>query len=112
MKTYITPGQAISVLPDGESIHTFYNPGFGLVGADWSRSDIIDKLNNSEIIELTGPAARKMNHGICAYDKTAKYQSDILFIETDEPRISELEKKLEGMDDDNYPLEGGFERCG
>ena len=99
MKTYITPGQAISVLPDGESIHTFYNPGFGLVGADWSRSDIIDKLNNSEIIELTGPAARKMNHGICAYDKTAKYQSDILFIETDETRLSELERVLKDGDD-------------
>lgn len=97
MKIYITPEQAISVLPDGESIHTFYNPGFGFVGADWSRSDIIDKLHKSEIIELTGPAARKMNHGICAYDKTTKYQSEILFIETDEPRISELEKKLEGM---------------
>lgn len=36
-KIYITAEQAISVLPDGDSVHTFYNPGFGLVGADWSK---------------------------------------------------------------------------
>ena len=99
MKTYITAEQAISVLPDGESIHTFYNPGFGLVGADWDKADITDKLRRSDIIELTGPAARGMNHGICTYRKDAKYQSDILFIETDEVRVSVLENELEALKD-------------
>lgn len=99
MKTYITPEQAISVLPDGDSVHTFYNPGFGLVGADWSKADITDKLRGSDIIELTGASAREMSHGICAYSKDAKYQSDILFIETDETRISELERELEALYD-------------
>ena len=99
MKKYITPEQAISVLPDGDSVHTFYNPGFGLVGADWSRADIEDKLKASDIIELTGPVARRMGHGICAYSKNAIYQSDILYIETDETRISGLEKELEALKD-------------
>lgn len=99
MKTYITPEQAISVLPDGDSVHTFYNPGFGLVGADWSKEDITDKLRSSDIIELTGPSARGMRHGICTYSKDTKYQGDILFIETDEARISELERELEALND-------------
>ena len=99
MRTYITIEQAISVLPDGDTVHTFYNPGFGLVGADWSKEDITDKLRSSDIIELTGPSARGMGHGICAYSKDAKYQSDILFIETDEARASALEKELEAMKD-------------
>ena len=99
MKAYITTEQAISVLPDGDSVHTFYNPGFGLVGADWSKEDITDKLRGSDIIELTGPGARGMNHGICAYNKDAKFQSDILFIETDEARVSALEKELEALKD-------------
>lgn len=95
MKTYITADQAISVLPEGDSVHTFYNPGFGLVGADWSREDIIEKIRSSEIVELTGKIARGMKHGICAYNKDTKFQSDILFIETDEEKISALEKELE-----------------
>lgn len=97
MKAYISPEQAISVLPDGDSVHTFYNPGFGLVGADWSKEEIVDKLRNSDRIELTGPMARNMGHGICAYSKDAKYQSDILFIETDEARVSRLEEELEAL---------------
>jgi len=99
MRIYITTEQAISVLPDGDTVHTFYNLGFGLVGADWSKEDIRDKLRSSDIIELTEPAARGMNHGICAYSKDAKYQSNILFIETDEARVSALENELEALKD-------------
>ena len=90
MKTYITKDQAISVLPDGDSVHTFYNPGFGLVGADWSRKDIINKIQGSEIVELTGEIARGMGHGICVYNEDTKLHSDILFIETDESKLSAI----------------------
>lgn len=100
VKTYITFEQAIKVLPDGESVHTFYNPRFGLVGADWDKNEVIDKLRKSDIIELTGEKARGTGHGICAYDKTTKYQDDILFIETDESLLSELEKELEANHDE------------
>ena len=99
MKAYITTEQAISVLPDGDTVHTFYNPGFGLVGADWSKEDITDKLRRSDIIELTGPAARGMGHGICAYNKDTKCESDILFVETDEERLAVLEQKMEALKD-------------
>jgi len=99
MKIYITTEQAISVLPDGDTVHTFYNPGFGLVGADWSKEDITDKLRRSDIIELTGPVARGMGHGMCVYNKDTKWQSDILFVETDEERVAALEKELEALKD-------------
>lgn len=99
MKKYITVEQAISVLPEGDSVHTFYNPGFGLVGADWSKAEIIDKLRGNDIIELTGSVARGMGHGICTYNKDTKFQRDILFIETDEARVSALEKELEQGDE-------------
>lgn len=95
MKAYITKEQAVSILPDGDSIHTFYNPGFGLAGADWGRADLLDKLEKSDILELTGPTARGMGHGLCAYDKTEKGRGNILFIETDEGKLAELEKSLE-----------------
>ena len=100
MRTYITIEQAISVLPDGDAVHTFYNPGFGLVGADWSKEDITDKLRRSDIIELTGPAARGTGHGMCAYNNDTKYHDDILFIETDEERLAALEQEMEALKDD------------
>lgn len=101
MRTYITIEQAISVLPDGDAVHTFYDPGFGFVGADWSKEDITDKLRRSDIIELTGPVARGMGHGMCVYNKDTKWQSDILFVETDEERVAALEKELEALKDGN-----------
>lgn len=87
MRKYITFDEAVSLLPNEEEIHTFYNTSFGLLGADWRRAEIIDKLQKSEIIELTGETARSMGHGMCAYNKDTKYQKDILFIQTDEEKL-------------------------
>jgi len=98
MKSYITAEQAINILPDGDSIHTFINGGFGLMGADWSKDSLIDKLQKSDCIELSGEMAKNMKHGLCAYDKTAKYQSDLLFIETDSERLAQLETEKGGED--------------
>ena len=103
MRTYITAEQAVSILPDGEHIHTFINGGLGLCGADWSRADIIDKLNKSDKIELTGEMAKSMKHGIAAYNDTAKYQSELLFIETDMGKLAVLEA---GLPIANSPAEG------
>lgn len=93
MRKYITKEQAIHVLPDGDFVHTFYNYEFGLVGADLSKDEIIDKINSSEIIELTGENARKMGHGMCLYDKNTKWHSEILFVETDEEKLTETDKR-------------------
>lgn len=90
-KRYITFEEAVSLLPDGECVHTFYNNSFGLLGADWSKDEIIDKLRKSDVIELTGSQARAMKHGMCAYNNDTKYHSDILFIETDADRLEEMD---------------------
>lgn len=90
-KRYITYEEAVNLLPDGEYVHTFYNNALGLVGADWSKDEILDKLRNSEIIELTGSQARAMKHGMCAYNKDTKWHSDILFIETDVERLEKFD---------------------
>ena len=62
-KRFLTAEEAISILPDGEYVHTTYQTGFVFVGADWDREDIIDKIQNSEKREITGPNARAMGHG-------------------------------------------------
>lgn len=93
MKYYLKYDEAVSLLPNSENIHTFMNASFGLIGADWSKEDILDKLKQADnVIELTGESARGMGHGMCVYSKNAKYQSEILFIQTDEDKLSEFEQ--------------------
>ena len=95
-KRYITFEEAVSLLPDGEYVHTFYNATFGLIGADWSKDEILDKLRKSDVIELTGSLARSMGHGMCAYNNDAKWHSEILFIETDVERLEEMDGGEDG----------------
>lgn len=100
MKYYLNYDEAVSLLPNKEAIHTFYNAAFGFVGADWSKEEILNKLKEADIvIELTGEQARAMKHGMCAYSKNAKYQSEILFIETDEEKLTAFEQA--------HPIEKG-----
>lgn len=94
-KIFLTMEQAKSVLPDGDSIHTFVNPGFGLVGADWSRKDILNRLRSVNRIEICGDNAKRMGHGICAYNDGCAHDS-VLFIETDMGSLEKLEKQLKG----------------
>lgn len=93
MKAFVTAEQAIAILPEGETVHTFFNSPLMLAGADWSRADVEDKIRNSDFRELTGPGAKSMHHGLCAYNKGAT-QADILFIETDDAKLETLEAQL------------------
>lgn len=95
-KRLLTAEEAISLLPDTDEIHTQIQSGMMFVGADWSRDDIIDKIQKSEICELTGPIARGMGHGLALYNKNAKYQRDILFVETDKERLNAFDPQEEG----------------
>lgn len=94
-RIFLTVEQAESVLPDGDSIHTFFNPGFGLLGADWSRKDIRDRLRSVNRIEICGDNAKRTGHGICAYNEGCSHDS-VLFIETDMDKLDKLEKQLGG----------------
>lgn len=91
MKKIITSEEAIELLPEGDEIHTFYNMGAMLIGADWEREEVIEKLEAVDVIELTGECARSMEHGICAYNHGC-LQDEVLFIETDAEHGIECEE--------------------
>ncbi len=58
---------AVTMLPDGPQIHTFVNPGVGMVvGADWDRDEILELLKTGKP-ELSGEQATRMGHGIVAW---------------------------------------------
>lgn len=86
-RRYLTADEAIGLLPDGEEIHTQVQQGMVFFGAHWSREDIIDKIRKSDVREITGPRARRMGHGLALYNNDVKWQSEILFVETDKDRL-------------------------
>ena len=90
MRVSLTAEQAISVLPEGKNVHTFADANFGIVGTDWSRENIIKRLECADHIELSGEIARAMNHGIYIYDKDANAE-ELIFIETNEEKLAALE---------------------
>lgn len=98
MKKFLTVEQAISLLPEGETIHTFYG-GVALIGADWERQEVIDKLKSVDKIEIAGEMARNMGHGLAVYNNDAKYMSDILFVETDKRKLDAFDPIMESTMD-------------
>lgn len=71
--------EAVALLPDGDTIHTFLDGGVSLIGADWDRSAILALLRDAHPeIEVTGPAAQSMGHGMAAY----RADGTPVFIET------------------------------
>lgn len=94
-KRFISVREAIALLPASEFVHTFYNEPFGLVGADWTKSEIMDEIRRADIIELTGEGARNLKHGIAIYKKGTKRQDEILFIETDPERLEAFDPQDE-----------------
>ena len=67
-RIFLSKDQAIAMLPQGQTIHVFRNQGLLLVGADWSRSEIIDLLVHSKTIEIGGSQCRALGHPIAAFD--------------------------------------------
>lgn len=111
MKKFLTSEEAIELLPDGDEIHTFYNFPMGLVGADWRREDIIEKLKGeNNQIEVCGESARALNHGICVYSKGETIQSNILFIETNMDKLNELDPLPEKNDEQAAGVESHSEK--
>jgi hypothetical protein len=74
----LTYDEAVALLPDGDSIHTFLDGGGIPVGADWERSAILALLEETERRELTGPGAQSMGHGLAAF----RADGTPVFIET------------------------------
>lgn len=89
----LTFAEAVKLLPEGDTIHTFFNLHNILVGSDWSLAEVLNKLGEEGVrIELTGEKARETGHGMCVHPKKdTYYKSDILFIETDPERLKEVE---------------------
>lgn len=71
----VTTAQAIAMLPDGDYIHTFRNPGGMLIGSDWDRAAVVAAISSNDC-ELSGGMAMSMGHGLFVADERG------LFVQT------------------------------
>jgi hypothetical protein len=65
-RVYLTKEQAVSMLPDGDTIHTFLSNSIALIGADWDRIKIIKAIADCKC-EIGGEACKAMNHGLVVH---------------------------------------------
>ena len=80
----LTYDQAVSLLPEGDSIHTMKGSGF-FVGCDWSRESILKAIADSPTLELSGLFARGMRHGL-----KVMHNGSAMFVETVPERVDAL----------------------
>jgi hypothetical protein len=78
-RVLLTDEEAIAMLPDGDTVHTFRQSAAGvLIGADWPRERLIAAIREGQP-ELSGGAATGMGHGL------AVGLVGTLFVETRKP---------------------------
>lgn len=108
-RIFLTKNEVLSLcaFSDDDTVHTFRNGGFGLVGCDLPRRKLIEKMNTAEFMEIAGPFMYSMNHGIALVPKDAQWQSEIVFLETDMDKLKTFEhQRLSGnMTWDDLSLE-------
>ena len=90
LRKFVNQEDAINLLPEGETVHTFLNSGMCLVGADWGREELIAKIRSVGYREITGSMARSMNHGLALWSAGDK-RGDVLFVETDMDKLNKLD---------------------
>ena len=56
---------AVKLLPEGDTVHTFRSNGMMLLGADWKREELLALMKASPFINRTIGTARAMKHGLC-----------------------------------------------
>ena len=59
----ISLDEAVKLLPEGDTIHTFRIGGAMIIGADWSRESIISAMGKTDI-HVAGEKAHALHHGL------------------------------------------------
>lgn len=95
-KIILTKEQAISLIGDGQDIHTFRSGHGILVGADHSRKELLESIERAKLIEIGGEACKRMGHGLVVWTSN----TDPLFVQADKVLLESIENSLTIKSDD------------
>lgn len=91
-KVILTAEQAAELLPEGQYVHNFSNPGVGmLVGCDYDRDDAIRALKEAKQIEIGGDQCKQMKHPIVCWHTEKR----LTFFAADMAKVEAFEAALE-----------------
>jgi hypothetical protein len=62
--------EAVKLLPAGATVHTFRQAGPMMLGADHTREGLLAAMKAAPEIQVTGPSAQAMKHGLAIEDDT------------------------------------------
>lgn len=78
-RIFLSKDAAIAFLPDKDGVHMVRSGWSGLIlGCDISKDDAIEKIRNCKEVEVSGPVAQEMKHGLCVWFDDCDY----VFFET------------------------------
>ncbi len=87
-KIILTPEEAESLLPDGDTVHNYLNPNAGLMmGCDFSRENAVEALRKAVQIEIGGDGCKAMGHALVVWDTKQSYS----FFEAEKGRVTDME---------------------
>lgn len=87
-KVILTPAEAEALLPDGDTIHNFVNPGVGMiVGCDYERASALEAFAKAVQIELGGEQSMRLKHPIIVWDSEKHYS----FFQADMEKVAAFE---------------------
>lgn len=94
-RIFLTRDEALSLcaFSDDGTIHTFRQSGFGFIGCDLPKRELVEKMDKAEFMEIAGPHMCSMKHGIALVPKDAQWQSEIIFLETDMDKLKAFERQ-------------------
>lgn len=83
----LSTDEALSLLPDGDTIHCFVSSSFALFGADWKRANVIKYIEEADSLQIGGDNCRAMGHGLVAF-----IGDEAKFFEAKEEELVKLEE--------------------
>lgn len=86
-RVLLTADEAISLLPDGPTVHNFKGGGMVLMGADWDRESAIDAIRSAYAVELGGGASYSMGHPLAVWASERR----VSFFEANMEKVAALE---------------------
>jgi hypothetical protein len=89
IRLFLTPDEAISLLPEGEYIHNTTG-GMIRIGIDYTRDDAIKALRGAHKLEIGGPACRAARHPLVMWSTNER----ATFFEADMDKLDALEAEL------------------
>lgn len=89
-RIFLTPEQAETMLPEGDTVHCYRNPNGMLIGADWDRADVIKAFATAREIEIGGQGCRAVRHPLVV----TQTDNRAMFFEADMDKVEAFEAAL------------------